>query len=198
QLDRGRGAGQERARGDPCVSNRARRELHACRGRGERRQVAHARSRGTIGRAQTRRSAQVQSRAPWAEQRNRGRVPDWPHSGQWAYARGKREPGHRRLSGLSAQPAGDDWLGRRRCGPLPGGVPSAIRPVPAVTATCDPKPATASRPPSVRATADEENPHGAVHPMYVSRETPTQTEARLRRVIAAAELVVYDRPYAFE
>jgi hypothetical protein len=34
--------------------------------------------------------------------------------------------------------------------------------------------------------------------MYVSQETAAQTQARLLRVIAAAELVVYDRPYAFE
>ena len=34
--------------------------------------------------------------------------------------------------------------------------------------------------------------------MYVSQETPTQTQARLRRVIAEAELVVHDEPYVFE
>jgi len=33
--------------------------------------------------------------------------------------------------------------------------------------------------------------------MYVSRETPAQTSARLGRVIAEADLVVYERPYAF-
>lgn len=33
--------------------------------------------------------------------------------------------------------------------------------------------------------------------MYVSRETPSQTSSRLRRVIADAEFVVYDRPYTF-
>ena len=33
--------------------------------------------------------------------------------------------------------------------------------------------------------------------MYVSHETPSQTNARLRRVIAEAEFVVYDRPYTF-
>jgi Family of unknown function (DUF6196) len=34
--------------------------------------------------------------------------------------------------------------------------------------------------------------------MYISQETPTQTQARLRKVIAAAELFVYDQPYVFE
>lgn len=34
--------------------------------------------------------------------------------------------------------------------------------------------------------------------MYISQETPTQTQARLRRVIAEAELLVYDQPYVFE
>lgn len=33
--------------------------------------------------------------------------------------------------------------------------------------------------------------------MYVSHETPSQTDSRLRRVLADAELVVCDRPYAF-
>jgi hypothetical protein len=33
--------------------------------------------------------------------------------------------------------------------------------------------------------------------MYISRETPEQTTARLRQVIADAEFVVYDGPYAF-
>ena len=33
--------------------------------------------------------------------------------------------------------------------------------------------------------------------MYVSHETPSQTSSRLRRVIANAELVVFDRPYTF-
>ena len=34
--------------------------------------------------------------------------------------------------------------------------------------------------------------------MYISQETPTQTQARLRLVIAQAELLVYDQPYVFE
>lgn len=34
--------------------------------------------------------------------------------------------------------------------------------------------------------------------MYISQETPTQTQARLRKVIAEAELLVYDHPYVFE
>jgi len=34
--------------------------------------------------------------------------------------------------------------------------------------------------------------------MYISQETPTQTEARLRKVIAEAKLRVYDQPYVFE
>ena len=34
--------------------------------------------------------------------------------------------------------------------------------------------------------------------MYISQETPTQTQARLRKVIAEAELLVYDQPYVFE
>jgi hypothetical protein len=34
--------------------------------------------------------------------------------------------------------------------------------------------------------------------MYISQETPTQTQARLRQVIAEAELLVYDQPYVFE
>jgi hypothetical protein len=34
--------------------------------------------------------------------------------------------------------------------------------------------------------------------MYISQETPEQTQARLRRVIAEAELLVYDQPYVFE
>lgn len=33
--------------------------------------------------------------------------------------------------------------------------------------------------------------------MYISHETPVQTTARLKQVIADAEFVVYDRPYAF-
>ena len=33
--------------------------------------------------------------------------------------------------------------------------------------------------------------------MYVSQETPAQTDARLREVIALSELVVYDESYAF-
>jgi Family of unknown function (DUF6196) len=33
--------------------------------------------------------------------------------------------------------------------------------------------------------------------MHVSRETPAETQARLRRVIAQAELVVHPGPYAF-
>jgi hypothetical protein len=33
--------------------------------------------------------------------------------------------------------------------------------------------------------------------MHVSHETPSQTSSRLRRVIADAEFVVYDRPYTF-
>jgi uncharacterized protein DUF6196 len=33
--------------------------------------------------------------------------------------------------------------------------------------------------------------------MYISQETPTQTQARLRKVIADAELLVYDHPYVF-
>lgn len=34
--------------------------------------------------------------------------------------------------------------------------------------------------------------------MYISQETPAQTQARLRNVIAKAELLVYDEPYVFE
>ena len=34
--------------------------------------------------------------------------------------------------------------------------------------------------------------------MYISQETSTQTQARLRKVIAEAELLVYDQPYVFE
>lgn len=34
--------------------------------------------------------------------------------------------------------------------------------------------------------------------MYISQETPAQTEARLRKVIAEAELAVHDGPYVFE
>ena len=34
--------------------------------------------------------------------------------------------------------------------------------------------------------------------MYISQETPDQTHARLRKVIAEAELLVYDQPYVFE
>jgi Family of unknown function (DUF6196) len=34
--------------------------------------------------------------------------------------------------------------------------------------------------------------------MYISQETPTQTQARLRKVIAEAELLVYGQPYVFE
>jgi len=34
--------------------------------------------------------------------------------------------------------------------------------------------------------------------MYISQETPAQTEARLRKVIAKAELAVHDGPYVFE
>ena len=34
--------------------------------------------------------------------------------------------------------------------------------------------------------------------MYISQETPAQTQARLRLVIAQAELLVYDQPYVFE
>jgi len=34
--------------------------------------------------------------------------------------------------------------------------------------------------------------------MYISQETPTQTHARLCKVIAGAELLVYDQPYVFE
>lgn len=34
--------------------------------------------------------------------------------------------------------------------------------------------------------------------MYISQETPEQSHARLLRVIAASELVVFDGPYAFE
>jgi hypothetical protein len=33
--------------------------------------------------------------------------------------------------------------------------------------------------------------------MYVSHETPSQTSSRLRRVIADAEFVVFERPYTF-
>lgn len=33
--------------------------------------------------------------------------------------------------------------------------------------------------------------------MYISQETPTQMQARLRKVIAEAELLVYDEPYVF-
>ncbi len=33
--------------------------------------------------------------------------------------------------------------------------------------------------------------------MYVSKETPEQTQSRLIRVLAASEFVVYDKPYAF-
>lgn len=33
--------------------------------------------------------------------------------------------------------------------------------------------------------------------MYISQETPTQMQARLRKVIAEAELLVHDQPYAF-
>jgi hypothetical protein len=33
--------------------------------------------------------------------------------------------------------------------------------------------------------------------VYISQETPTQTQARLRKVIAEAELIVYDQPYVF-
>jgi len=33
--------------------------------------------------------------------------------------------------------------------------------------------------------------------MYISQETPDQTHARLTRVLAEAQLVVYERPYAF-
>src|SRR5512143_3856667 len=34
--------------------------------------------------------------------------------------------------------------------------------------------------------------------MYISRETPAQIQARLRKVIADAEFLVFDRPYVFE
>lgn len=34
--------------------------------------------------------------------------------------------------------------------------------------------------------------------MYISQETPAQTEARLRKVLAKADLVVHERPYVFE
>ena len=34
--------------------------------------------------------------------------------------------------------------------------------------------------------------------MYISQETPTQTQVRLRKVIAEAELFIYDHPYVFE
>ncbi|HJQ10424.1 MAG TPA: DUF6196 family protein [Gemmatimonadaceae bacterium] len=34
--------------------------------------------------------------------------------------------------------------------------------------------------------------------MYISQETASQTHARLRKVIAEAELLVYDQPYVFE
>jgi hypothetical protein len=34
--------------------------------------------------------------------------------------------------------------------------------------------------------------------MYISQETPAQTQARLRKVIAEAKLRVYDEPYVFE
>lgn len=34
--------------------------------------------------------------------------------------------------------------------------------------------------------------------MYISQETPTQTQARLREVIAEAELLVQGEPYVFE
>ena len=34
--------------------------------------------------------------------------------------------------------------------------------------------------------------------MYISQESPTQTQARLRKVIAEAELLIYDQPYVFE
>ena len=34
--------------------------------------------------------------------------------------------------------------------------------------------------------------------MYISQETPAQTHARLRKVIAQAELLVYDQPYVVE
>lgn len=34
--------------------------------------------------------------------------------------------------------------------------------------------------------------------MYISKETQTQTQARLRKVIAEADLLVYDHPYVFE
>src|SRR4051812_33374912 len=34
--------------------------------------------------------------------------------------------------------------------------------------------------------------------MYISQETPDQTQARLRKVIAEAELVIYDGAYVFE
>ncbi|WP_226467580.1 DUF6196 family protein [Luteimonas panaciterrae] len=33
--------------------------------------------------------------------------------------------------------------------------------------------------------------------MYISHETPSQTNARLGQVIASAEFVVHDQPYAF-
>ncbi|ALN91645.1 DUF6196 family protein [Lysobacter gummosus] len=33
--------------------------------------------------------------------------------------------------------------------------------------------------------------------MYISHETPSQIQTRLRRVVAAADLVWYDGPYAF-
>jgi hypothetical protein len=33
--------------------------------------------------------------------------------------------------------------------------------------------------------------------MYISQESPSQTHARLAKVLAAAELVVHERPYAF-
>ena len=33
--------------------------------------------------------------------------------------------------------------------------------------------------------------------MYISRETPEQTNARLARVLADSHIVVYERPYAF-
>jgi len=33
--------------------------------------------------------------------------------------------------------------------------------------------------------------------MYISRETPDQTNARLARVLAESQFVVYERPYAF-
>jgi hypothetical protein len=34
--------------------------------------------------------------------------------------------------------------------------------------------------------------------MYISQETPIQMQARLRKVIAEAKLLVYDQPFVFE